>query len=233
MSKLSYAAAVGAVACILAAGSTANAQQLLNPGFYLGIHGGGDFLEQGDTHLKNGGTTLKGETDFDDGWLAGAEAGYEIPLNWAVPGDSVAIEEEFTYRDNGLKKFGSPGVISGLNGREDSYAVMTNGYYRYNTGTPITPYVGAGVGVAVSGLHGQSGLFPGASFNSTDDDFAYQGIAGVSYAFTPISLGLEYRYFGTTTPHFSDNLGGAIGPTKISADDHSHNVLLNLTYHFQ
>ncbi len=235
MSKLSFGVAAAAAVCILGAGSAAHAQQLQIPGFYVDIHGGADFMEKGDTRVENGGATLKGQTVFSsNGWLGGIAGGYEMPLNWVVSGDSVAIEEEFTYRDNGLRKFDMPGGSAPLGGHENSYAVMTNGYYRYNTGTPFTPYIGAGAGVAVLGLHATTPLLAGASFDDSDAEFAYQGIAGVSYAFTPqISLGLEYRYFGTTTGHFSDNVGAGVGPTKISADGNSHNVLLKLTYHFQ
>jgi OOP family OmpA-OmpF porin len=234
MSKRSFGTAAAAVVLVLGAGGAAQAQQLQIPGLYVGVHGGGAFMPDADTNVRGGGgTNINGNASFSDGWLGGAAVGYEMPLNWAVPGDSVAIEEEFTYRDNGLSNFSAGGGNVSLNGHLTNYAVMTNGYYRYNTGTPFTPYVGVGIGPSIVNLHGTSPLFGGNDFDDNSITLAYQGIVGVSYPLTPqISLGLEYRYFGTTRPHFSDTVPG-VGPTKINAEDRSHNVLVNLTYHFQ
>ena len=62
--------------------------------------------------------------------------------------------------------------------------------------------------------------------------FAYQAIAGVSYALTErVSLGIEYRYFATTDPSYSDNPGGG-GTSRVDAEYKTHNVLVNLIYRF-
>jgi opacity protein-like surface antigen len=231
-STFRYAAAGAAVALLVGAAQPGQAQQLLMPGFYMNLHGGVDFMEQAGTRVAGGGLASKGKTDFDVGWQGGGALGYEMPVNWMVLGDSVAIEEEFTYRENGLSKYSNPTSYS-LGGNLHSYAAMTNGYYRYNTGTPFTPYIGAGIGVAIHGIHITAPFFPGTSFSDTDTNLAYQGIVGVSYAFTPqLSLGLEYRYFGTTTAHFKDTIA-VLGPSQVTTNDHSHDLLVSLTYHFQ
>jgi len=68
-------------------------------------------------------------------------------------------------------------------------SITANGYYVYTTDWSLGTYVGGGFG----------------KFNLSEDplanaalprgNFAYQGMAGVTYSFTPsMALGLEYRY---------------------------------------
>lgn len=72
---------------------------------------------------------------------------------------------------------------------EGAESITANAYYAYTTSWSLGTYVGGGVG----------------KFNMLDDPllneslprgtFAYQGMAGVTYSFTPsMTLGLEYRY---------------------------------------
>jgi hypothetical protein len=44
------------------------------------------------------------------------------------------------------------------------------------------------------------------------------------------SVGIEYRFFGTTTPTFQDNAGANV---KVDPEYLNHAVLLSLTYCFQ
>ena len=72
---------------------------------------------------------------------------------------------------------------------EGAESITANAYYAYTTSWSLGTYVGGGVG----------------KFNMLDDPLlndelprgtlAYQGMAGVTYSFTPsMTLGLEYRY---------------------------------------
>ena len=72
---------------------------------------------------------------------------------------------------------------------EGAESITANAYYAYTTSWSLGTYVGGGVG----------------KFNMLDDPllndaqprgtFAYQGMAGVTYSFTPsMTLGIEYRY---------------------------------------
>jgi opacity protein-like surface antigen len=117
----------------------------------------------------------------------------------------------------------------GLDGEERSYATMINGYYRFDTGTLVTPYLGVGIGSAF--LNIDAGPKGGQKFNDWDTEFAYQAIAGVSFAvMQQTSVGIEYRFFGTTTPTFQDNAGANV---KVDPEYLNHAVLLSLTYSFQ
>jgi outer membrane protein OmpA-like peptidoglycan-associated protein len=79
---------------------------------------------------------------------------------------------------------------------------LFNGFYDLNTGTPFTPYIGGGIGVGF--FHASlTGNTPAGhaitAYSGSDTTFAYQGIAGVSYALSPnLSLTADYRYLATT-----------------------------------
>ncbi|MBS0522300.1 MAG: P44/Msp2 family outer membrane protein [Proteobacteria bacterium] len=74
---------------------------------------------------------------------------------------------------------------------------MLNGFYDFLPGATVTPFVGAGVGLA---------LEDGTSQFSSPQ-FAYQAILGVAWNITPqVRLSLDGRYFGTTNPGaYTDN----------------------------
>jgi opacity protein-like surface antigen len=86
---------------------------------------------------------------------------------------------------------------------------MLNGFYDFLPGAPLTPYIGAGVGVALE--DGTSQL--------SSPQFAYQAIVGVAWNITPqVRLSLDGRYFGTTNP-------GAYTDSNIT-------TMLSLSYRF-
>jgi opacity protein-like surface antigen len=73
--------------------------------------------------------------------------------------------------------------------------------------TNIVPYVGAGVGGAVSSFEAHGfGPTGGSTFaygTETDAVFAYQAFAGVRFMLSPsVSVGLGYKYFATGNPTF-------------------------------
>jgi opacity protein-like surface antigen len=70
------------------------------------------------------------------------------------------------------------------------------------------------------------------SFGAVDTEFGYQGIAGVAYSPTErLSLGIEYRYFGTLRPSFEDYVSG-VGDVRVHGGCHANDGLLRLTYNF-
>jgi hypothetical protein len=73
---------------------------------------------------------------------------------------------------------------------EGADSITANGYYVFSTGWSLDTYVGGGFGKM--NLGDQALLLNEAFPRGT---FAYQGMAGVTYSFTPsMTLGLEYRY---------------------------------------
>ncbi len=86
----------------------------------------------------------------------------------------------------------------------DSTIFMFNGYYDVTTWGPLTPYVGAGVGVSYNTVERNRKWTEtdGATTTNTEDalkthnyGLVAQATAGISYAFAPsILLDLNYRY---------------------------------------
>ena len=64
----------------------------------------------------------------------------------------LALETEFAYRHNGLDHDTFHGDATDLDGSLDTYTLLANVYYRLNTGTAFTPYIGGGVGISMLDL---------------------------------------------------------------------------------
>ncbi len=113
----------------------------------------------------------------------------------------------------------------------NAYSAMLNLLYDINTGTPFTPYIGAGIGWAFLDAND---IKRGSGFavDDTDNRFAYQGIVGVAYSLTPQwKLSLDYRYFATLDPEFTAKNAAGVS-RNVESDYNSHAVMLGLRYHF-
>jgi len=201
-----------AVPLLMLAGHAAHADV---PGWYIGAGAGWSDLQE----MKNNGTDIR----FDNGFLVSGFAGYNF--------GALRAEGEIGYRHHDVKSLSSGGVgLTSPSGDASALSFMANGIYSFFPQSRFTPYLGAGIGVARLSLNSVAGS--GATIVDSDDTrFAYQGIAGVSYALTPsVSLGLDYRYFATLDPTFTRTAAGGGG--SFSPQYHTHNVLLSLTYHF-
>ena len=205
---------------LTAMSSVALAQGYQHPkGFYVGAALGANFLT--DSDLKGSG--INNEAEFKIGPVGLISLGYGY-------GNGLRTEIEGGYRNNGVDKITGPGA-SGGNGRFHAYSLMLNALYDINTGTPFTPYLGAGIGWAIVDPSGVKTLNGTRSVNDSDNRFAYQGILGVAYSLTPQwKLSLDYRYFATLDPEFTAS--NTTGSRKVDSDYNSHSVMLGLRYHF-
>jgi opacity protein-like surface antigen len=194
--------------------------------FYLNLHGGPRYLMDADLSRDPHGQPLDvGRLHFDDiGGTVGIAGGYD----WD---NGLALETEFAYRHNGLDHDVFHGDSTDLDGSLSSYTLLANTYYRLETGTDFTPYIGGGVGISLLDLdmkRGDEGRFHALD---TDTQFAYQGIAGLAYAIAPHwNLGVEYRFFGTQDPSFIDHPDGNRVWTETVY--HAHELLFGITYSF-
>lgn len=139
-----------------------------------------------------------------------AALGYKLPYN-------LRAEAEASYRDNNnvLAVPTLPGTAF-LDGTVKSFAGMANGYVDIPTGTVVTPYVGAGVGMARVDMDGAETLF------------AYQGMAGISLDVSPqTSFVLGYKYFASEDLKGSDPTIGSLETPYAT-----HNIELGLRYQF-
>jgi outer membrane protein OmpA-like peptidoglycan-associated protein len=164
-----------------------------NPGTYIGIEGGGNWLLNSNNY------------NMDIGYAAGGVVGYDFV--------GPRVELEGVFRSNngrGTANFGN--VFSNVSGRIEQLSVLANLLYDFAPGATITPYVGAGAGIAFA-----DATINGCSLCSTQ--FAYQGIVGIGWNVDQnFRINLDGRYYGTTSP-------GAYQNNNISA-------MLSLTYKF-
>jgi opacity protein-like surface antigen len=192
-------------------------------GFYADLHGGATFFDDEPARIASlvTGTSVHGHTNYDVGWLAGSSVGYE----WQ---QGLTAEMEFTFRQNHIDRIATSSTLfSG--GDMHSFSTMFNGYYRFHNETPFTPYIGGGIGEAVVVLNNTRPTVgrDERPFGGTDCEFAYQGIAGVSYPVAPhLSVAAEYRYFASLRPGFQQR------EFKVSPSYYSHNAMLRLVYNF-
>jgi len=152
--KSRYLLSAGAALAVALGGAQANAQFAFLGGpypvaYYIGPEGGWTQLSnQKDTvatlpFTVNNGPALsvfQFNTQYDSGYNVGARAG----IQWGP----LRIEEEYSYRHNGLSNFGgaSTGNNNLFSGNRTSHALMTNFIYDFTLGWPVSPHIGFGVG---------------------------------------------------------------------------------------
>lgn len=158
-------------------GASAYAGACANQGFYVGALGGVNFID-----LEAG----VFDYDMDTGYALGAFAGYRFC-------NGVRLEAELAYRRNAIGKFKFFDSELGANGSMKITTLMANALYEFSINSPLTPYVGLGLGYSRFAHHVTGDQIIDGDF--TDDTCAWQAIVGVSYPITYCAdLGIEYRY---------------------------------------
>ena len=188
------------VAAFLAVPTLAQAQDIFapsftpNPGFYVGVGGGFTTPLSSNNNATGIGPVVGGKFGYDFvGPRIDMDWGYgSTPLNVNIPGTAIT---------------GKAGQLTGL----------VNLSYDFLPGSLVTPYVGAGAGIAF--------IDSNTSLGSTQ--FAWDAFAGVRYNISnAMTVGLEGRYLGTTNP--SVQFGGQ----TFSSPNQNFLVLLGVAWKF-
>jgi OmpA-OmpF porin, OOP family len=185
-------------------------------GYYVG-------LSAGITNQRTGKVsgTSNDEVRYDVGPAAAVTGGYAF-------GNGLRLEEEFSYRNAGISSVTSPTGTHDGSGDVSNYGFMTNLLFDIPTGTEWTPYVGAGVGLAIADASNVTGNGLPYTLNSSEVQFAYQAIAGLAYDLDyATSLTFDYRLFGTDEPRYHVVNGGSAGTLN-----QSHNFMFGVRYNF-
>jgi len=181
-------------------------------GPYLGLSGGANWME--DYDLAGG-----SDAGTDTGWVGLGTFGYRF-------GGGLRTELEAGWRDNDIDS------ISGemdASGDVTAKTLMINALYDFHNNSRLTPYLGAGVGIAKIEFDGvtAASMMP-VMIDDDDRMFAYQGIAGVSYALNDsVMLSTEYHYLDSDEPELTANDG-----TDLDGEYQSHAVLIGLRWNF-
>jgi opacity protein-like surface antigen len=151
--------------------------------------------------------------EFSDGFGVNGALGYEVGMS--------RFEVEIGYRSNDVNRF-SDYWARYDSGDMTSTSIMFNGYLDFKNLSRMTPFLGAGLGVAFVGAEdvGVDGYW----FGDADDTvFAYQFIGGLGYALAPNTcFDISYRYFATSD----------IDLDGFDADYESHNFMIGVRYAF-
>src|SRR5262249_42709123 len=153
--KSRYLLGAGAALAVAFGCAEANAQFAFLGGpypvsYYIGPEGGWTSLSnQKDTvntvpFTVNNGPAFS-SFNFSSKYDSGFNAGGRLGIQWGP----IRVEEEYSYRHNGISNFGgfSAGGTNNLfTGQRNAHAIMTNFIYDFTLGWPVTPHIGVGIG---------------------------------------------------------------------------------------
>lgn len=171
------------------------------------------------------GNSYNDRVEFDPGINIGGTGGFDYGF--------VRLEGELSYKHGEMSTITdqtSGQRYSNADGNLGVFAMMGNAFFDLHNPSPITPYVGGGIGLAVMHLSDTFVAEYGPPIYRDGDDsvFAYQAGAGLEIALNRVlSLDLGYRYFATARARFDSN-------SDIAADlkFKSHNAAIGLRVKF-
>ena len=139
-----------------------------------GFYAGG---KAGWTHLG----TVDAVTHFEDGTATDRDhhaEGFDVGGRVGLKQGPWRFEGEFNYRRNGLDSI-TAGTDPKASGSTQAFTFLGNAIYDFEMPgwTWATPHVGGGIGLAH--LTAKQRIAGATILNSSDTEFAYQGIAGV------------------------------------------------------
>ncbi|MES1159113.1 MAG: outer membrane protein, partial [Terricaulis silvestris] len=152
---------------------------------------------KGDFDVEDGtGLYSWGQPDLEKDWTEGVGLGYAFS-------NGLRFEGEISHRFNQIERI--PSFDQG--GDVHVWSAMFNGYYDFNKGGSIQPYIGGGVGSARVNANGADDIPPPHfSFDDSDTVIAWQAMAGVAFAVSDqLDLDVGYRYFSAQNVEFTAN----------------------------
>lgn len=173
--------------------------------------------------------TFNDRLEFDPGVFVGGTGGYDFGV--------VRVEGEFSYKYNELEQVTNRDTgyrYRNVDGEVGSFAFMANVFLDLHNETPVTPYLGGGVGFAtiyVSDTYAYDNQGRIYIYDEDEDSvFAYQIGGGLDIALNRrISLDLGYRYFATEKASFNNSwYSDQLKTLKLQ----SHNVAVGVRFKF-
>ena len=194
-------------------------------GWYLGGGLGWSELKSIDTQRHSPGGAAGGGLEFNSGVKGDFSAGFKTASGFR-------IELEDAYGTNKVKKAkaaGTGATIPGAGGSVSIGTMMANLAYD----RPVTPQFGftLGGGLGIGSVLAEY-TDPIETDRKSDMAFAYQAIAGVTWAISPkLDVELSYRYVsvGATDHDFAATFGVPKGKISYGEAD-SHNLMVNFRW---
>ena len=146
-------------------------------------------------------TAKEADWDLDFGFSAGGAAGYDF-------GD-FRTEAEFSFQSANFRhgeKIDNDKDDQKADDNLTVMAIMANGFFDLDTGTPFVPFIGIGVGaVNLSVKLNASEDATEPQFEGSGWGFGYQANVGVAYEIVDaVALTLGYKFFGTLETEVTD-----------------------------
>jgi opacity protein-like surface antigen len=174
--------------------------------------------------------TKNARIEFDPNINFGFTGGYNFGF--------LRLEGEMTYKRGDITKVTEQAYgirYVNVDGHIEAFALMVNGFFDLHNESPVTPYIGGGMGGCSLRLNNTRGVDANTgALNThiflTDEDtvFAYQVGTGLEIVFNPrLSLDLGYRYFGTSKGSFRKDW-----PNSTDLNLESHNAAVGLRVKF-
>lgn len=202
------------------------------PGGYMSAFLGASIPQDADVTIRgfNPVTVKVARTQFDPGINIGGTGGYDFGF--------LRLEGEMSYKRGEITTVTAPSFGAryvNVDGHVGAFAMLINGFFDLHNPSPVTPYLGGGMGFAsvnlsnTRGVDANSGALNYHIFQADDDNvFAYQAGAGVEVAMNRVlSLDLGYRYFGTSRASFRKDW-----PDTTDLQLKSHNAAVGLRIKF-
>ena len=211
---------------LLLAGATCPALGQGNQ-FYVKTDLGGNITQNADLREFFGPVAPGSKVKFDPGFRAGLGAGYNF-TEW------FAAEAEVGFMENRIDS------ITGADRVHDSWFAnvpfLVNGKLQYPNSSPLTPYIGAGVGFSEALLSVGRIELNGTSLHGdiSDTVFAWQAFGGLRYKINErMGLSVEYRYFAADGASWrADFTFGTPSDTLRMGRTQTHAISLAFDYHF-
>jgi len=195
--------------------------------WYFSLRGGLSSAEK--SALDNPVNGLRGHSDHKNGFALSGALGYDFG-GARVEAEVLRIENKvdtYGFSNDGGLGAGILGFNNADSGKTNVTAGMMNLYYDIDTGTSLTPYLGAGVGW---GRTSYSNYSLGATniVDDADKGLAYQLIAGLRAAVSDaIDVTADYRYFGADDTTYTDALG-----QNVDSEFNTHLFMVGLVWKF-
>jgi opacity protein-like surface antigen len=216
------------MAAIPAVGSASPAR----PGGYMSGFLGASVPQNADATISqfNPVSTRDARVEYDPGINLGVTGGYDFGF--------LRLEGEMSYKQAEMTAVSAPNFGTryvNVDGHIGAFAMMLNSFFDLHNESPVTPYLGGGMGFAalhindVRGVDASSGALNNHIFSADDDNvFAYQFGAGVDLALSRrLSIDLGYRYFATSKASFRKDW-----PNSTDLKFESHNAAVGLRIKF-
>ncbi len=201
------------------------------PGPYASVFLGVTVPKDSTIKAYNASGTLQidDSVELDPGVFVGGTGGYDFGI--------LRLEGELSYKHSEIKavtaNFAPPIHYRDVDGTLGVLAFMANAFLDLHNDTPVTPYLGGGIGVAalhLSNTHDNNG---GLRLYREDDAaaFAYQVGGGLEITLNRLlSLDLAYRYFGTTKAEFEHDKQSGNSTAEMKYE--SHNMAVGVRFKF-